>query len=233
MTLIAEQPTTRFRTPRSAFAAGAGRGARGGPRRGAAPGRDSGRRDPRPVPRAAGPPPAPGTCWSSTTRPPSPAQLDAEHVGRGPVVLHLATPLDDGTWVVELRTAPDAARAVLDAEPGDLVRTGGATVELAARALPLALVPDRVGQPALAGHGARVAVPRAHRRAAARSPTATWIARYPLAAYQTVFATRPGSAEMPSAGRPFTAGPGGAPGLPRDRDRAGHPAHRRVLPGGR
>jgi S-adenosylmethionine:tRNA ribosyltransferase-isomerase len=29
--------------------------------------------------------------------------------------------------------------------------------------------------------------------------------RWPLAAYQTVFARRPGSAEMPSAGRPFTA----------------------------
>ena len=28
--------------------------------------------------------------------------------------------------------------------------------------------------------------------------------RYPLADYQTVFATDPGSAEMPSAGRPFT-----------------------------
>jgi S-adenosylmethionine:tRNA ribosyltransferase-isomerase len=28
--------------------------------------------------------------------------------------------------------------------------------------------------------------------------------RYPLAAYQTVFASRPGSAEMPSAARPFT-----------------------------
>ena len=28
--------------------------------------------------------------------------------------------------------------------------------------------------------------------------------RFPLADYQTVFATEPGSAEMPSAGRPFT-----------------------------
>jgi S-adenosylmethionine:tRNA ribosyltransferase-isomerase len=29
--------------------------------------------------------------------------------------------------------------------------------------------------------------------------------RYPLSAYQSVFGVRPGSAEMPSAGRPFTA----------------------------
>src|SRR3990170_3077192 len=36
-------------------------------------------------------------------------------------VLHLATPLDDGTWVVELRTAPGAARAVLDARPGEVL----------------------------------------------------------------------------------------------------------------
>ena len=39
----------------------------------------------------------------------------------------------------------------------------------------------------------------------ARSATATSPSRWPLDAYQTVFALQPGSAEMPSAGRPFTA----------------------------
>ena len=40
------------------------------------------------------------------------------------VVLHVAARLDDGQRVVELRSAPDAARAVLDAEPGDVVHVG-------------------------------------------------------------------------------------------------------------
>ena len=61
----------------------------------------------------------------------------------------------------------------------------------------------------------RAAVARALRRrgrveaylaaTASRSATATSRGRWPLAAYQNVYATEPGSAEMPSAGRPFTA----------------------------
>ena len=57
---------------------------------------------------------------------------------------------------------------------------------------------------------------------------------WPLAEYQTIFATEPGSAEMPSAGRPFT------PELiTRAASRAGvgvaprRAAHRRVVAGGR
>ena len=36
------------------------------------------------------------------------AEVDGRVPGRGPVVVHVATHLDDGHWVVELRTAPDA-----------------------------------------------------------------------------------------------------------------------------
>ena len=42
------------------------------------------------------------------------------------------------------------------------------------------------------------------RRSARRSGTPTSAARWPLSDYQTVFGTTPGSAEMPSASRPFT-----------------------------
>ena len=59
-------------------------------------------------------------------------ELDATHLGRGPVVLHLAQLLRDGTWAVELRTAPDARRAVLDAEPGDVVTAGTVRLSLVA-----------------------------------------------------------------------------------------------------
>jgi S-adenosylmethionine:tRNA ribosyltransferase-isomerase len=131
-------------------------------------------------------------------------ELDAELLGRGPVVLHASTPLDDGGWVVELRTAPDAARSVLDARPGDVVAAEGLVLRLAApypraassptgrgnrlwRAEPdrgdLRDVLDRLGRPIAYGYLDR---------------------RYPLSAYQSVFGARPGSAEMPSAGRPFT-----------------------------
>ena len=77
--------------------------------------------------------------------------------------------------------------------------------------------------PALAGARAgrrrRRRLPRARR--AGRSATATCAAAIPAAAYQTVFAREPGSAEMPSAGRPFTAG---------DRDRPGRRAAIAVAP---
>ena len=132
-------------------------------------------------------------------------QLDGHLEGRGRVVLHLATPLGAGTWVVELRTSPDAARAVLDAGPGDRVSTSRATVRL------LAPHPDGPSSPT--GDGNRLW------RAEVRGDLVTDLAEagrpisygyldrtYPLEAYQTVFATRPGSAEMPSAARPFTAG---------------------------
>lgn len=47
------------------------------------------------------------------------------------VVLHVAARLDGGDRVVELRSAPDAARALLDAWPGDVVRVGDVRVTLA------------------------------------------------------------------------------------------------------
>lgn len=130
------------------------------------------------------------------------AEIDARGPA-GPVVLHLATPLDDGTWVVEVRTAPDAARAVLDAEPGTPYRSG-----------PVEVVLDepypRTGS-SPTGHGnrlwrARVDGPlQTHLAARGRPIGYGYLPRhYPLSAYQTVFSTRPGSAEMPSAARPFT-----------------------------
>jgi S-adenosylmethionine:tRNA ribosyltransferase-isomerase len=100
-------------------------------------------------------------------------------------------------WIVELRS-PDGARPHRGASAGRRVALPGATeVELVA---PYAggtrLWLARVSGPlplreflAVHGHPIRYGyVPRA----------------WPLEHYQTVFATEPGSAEMPSAGRPFT-----------------------------
>jgi S-adenosylmethionine:tRNA ribosyltransferase-isomerase len=134
------------------------------------------------------------------------AEFDALLRGRGPVVVHAATRQDDGTWVVELRTAPTASRAILDARVGDVL-------ELPAKGRLTLLEPYPHADSSPTGTGNRlwrVAVtgPRPLERHLVRygRPIAYgYLDRaYPLAAYQTVFATRPGSAEMPSAARPFS-----------------------------
>ena len=56
-------------------------------------------------------------------------EIDAV-VDGAPVVLHAATRLPDGTWVVELRSWPHAAEPVLDARPGQTVGVGELAVTL-------------------------------------------------------------------------------------------------------
>jgi len=133
-----------------------------------------------------------------------PRQVDAWSPRHGDLVVHLASPLDDGTWAVELRSAPAAAIPVLDGSPGEEVHLGEGVVARLLDAYPngassptgagnrlwrasvtgdLAGLLRRVGRPIAYGYLDR---------------------RYPLRDYQTVFSRDPGSAEMPSAGRPFT-----------------------------
>ena len=115
--------------------------------------------------------------------------------------------LDDGTWVVELRTAPDAARAVLDATG----RSTSWTCPAGGRLTLLAPYPRADSSPTGRGNRlwrAAVTGPRPleqHLVRYGRPIAYGYLDRsYPLSAYQTVFATRPGSAEMPSAARPFS-----------------------------
>ncbi|NPD04780.1 S-adenosylmethionine:tRNA ribosyltransferase-isomerase [Nocardioides sp. zg-1308] len=129
-------------------------------------------------------------------------EVDASLDG-APVVLHVAHHLEDGDRVVELRMAPDAARAVLDAVPGAVVTVGDVRLVLQG--------PWPGGASSPTGSGNRLW------RASVRGDLDRQLdwngrpiaygyldRRYPLADYQTVFATHPGSAEMASAGRPFT-----------------------------
>ena len=123
------------------------------------------------------------------------AALEAR-LGEQPLQLWLSTPAPDGTWLVELRTGdrrpyprpPMGARLELP---------GGAHAELVARfagsdRLSVARVEcDAPLEDYLRRHG------RPIRYGYVPEP-------WPLDAYQTVFALEPGSAEMPSAGRPFT-----------------------------
>ena len=130
------------------------------------------------------------------------AEIDGVRGGR-PVVLHAATRLDTATWVVELRTAPDASAPVLDAVAGETIGVGELPVTL------LEPYPHEGSSPT--GWGNRLW--RAHVEGDLRAlldrhgrPIAYGYldGRYPLAAYQSVFSSIPGSAEMASAGRPFT-----------------------------
>lgn len=110
--------------------------------------------------------------------------------------VHVSAELDDGQWVIELRLADgsgpslDGMACEIVALPGD-VRLGlsSPVSERLWRARPLQPV-DRIDY--LSRFGRPVSYDYLERR-------------FPLADYQNVFATTAGSAEMASAGRPFTA----------------------------
>ncbi len=121
-----------------------------------------------------------------------PARLGHRRVG-----LHLSTPLPGDRWVVELRT--HERLPLLGVAPGARIDLpGGAHAELL---------------------GAHDGSARLHvARLALDEPLGTYLQRHghpiryrhaesarPIEDYQTVFALHPGSAEMPSAGRPFSA----------------------------
>lgn len=132
-----------------------------------------------------------------------PAALDACRPGGEPLRLHLSTRLPAGLWTVELRRPEGAATGPF--------RDGrrGETLELPGGARAVLLAP-RDGEPAAAPRlwVARLELPREpleYLAAHGRPIRYGYVPRdWPLESYQTVFATEPGSAEMPSAGRAFT-----------------------------
>jgi S-adenosylmethionine:tRNA ribosyltransferase-isomerase len=132
-----------------------------------------------------------------------PASLGATGPGGEGLRLHVSTALPmAGLWSVELRLpAGPASHQYSGGEPGwRLALAGGAAAELLA---PLAdsgrLWVVRLELPA----GATLAEHLAAYGQPIRYPYVR--AAWPIDAYQTVFAEEPGSAEMPSAARPFTS----------------------------
>ena len=129
-------------------------------------------------------------------------EIDAVRDGCA-IVVHVASRLDDETWVVELRTAPDASAPVLDGVAGETIGVGE---------LPLTLL-DPYPYPDSSPTGSGNRLWRARVEGDLRAlldrhgrPIAYGYLdrRYPLGAYQSVFSHVPGSAEMASAARPFT-----------------------------
>jgi S-adenosylmethionine:tRNA ribosyltransferase-isomerase len=135
---------------------------------------------------------------NSATLPAAVRLVDTRLTGRAAatgLAVHFSTPLPDGYWLVELREVRDGSTAPYGGgTPGQrLELPGGAALTLGARftgrlwraRLSTAVVPY------LLRHGSPI------RYSYVRRP-------WPIEWYQTVFGTRPGSAEMPSASRPFT-----------------------------
>jgi S-adenosylmethionine:tRNA ribosyltransferase-isomerase len=129
-----------------------------------------------------------------------PAAVDGIRPGGKPVVVHFSSPLDPGHHVIELRAAGGRVR---DARADDIVYLpGGARIELVAaypdpnRAEASRLWRARVrGDGPLEGYLSRYGRPITYGYLAGM---------WPLSDYQTIFARHKGSAEMPSAARPFT-----------------------------
>jgi S-adenosylmethionine:tRNA ribosyltransferase-isomerase len=147
---------------------------------------------------------APGDLVVVNTSATLPAAVDGALSDGRTVVVHFATALDDGTWVVEVRPAVGANGPVTSLVSGDRVRLAGSLV--LASAVLLCPYPD-ASEPATRLWQAAISVPEVvqflqqHGRPVSYGYTPQ---RWPLEYYQTMFSTEPGSAEMPSAARPFT-----------------------------
>jgi S-adenosylmethionine:tRNA ribosyltransferase-isomerase len=142
----------------------------------------------------------PGDLMVINTSATLPAAVDGLAEDGTRVVVHLSTELAEGCWVIELRRPDGRATERWTGEaPGRRIALGeGACVEL----LEPHLGSDRLWV-------ARLSLPQPERRwlaAHGRPIRYGYVDRpWPLAMYQNVYATEAGSAEMPSAGRPFTA----------------------------
>ena len=130
-----------------------------------------------------------------------PAALSAVRSDGRPALVHVSTPLDDGEWVIEVRQ-PGNVGPASDVTPGESLR------------LPAGLRLDVTRSYPVTGRD-RARLWAASPRPA--TPLLEYLSRHgqpirydylsgawPLSDLQTVYATQPGSAEMPSAGRPFS-----------------------------
>lgn len=130
------------------------------------------------------------------------AAVDGIRAGGEPVVVHYSTRLDNGGWIVELR-ARDGSGPIRDATEGEIIGLSAQN-----RLYLVAAHPDTS-----TGTGSRLW----RSQTDVDGSVEAWLSKHgrpisygylrshwPLSDYQTVFARESGSAEMPSAARPFT-----------------------------
>lgn len=131
-----------------------------------------------------------------------PAALDVALSDGARRVLHVAGPAEDGSWVVELRR-PDGLGPDPAARRGlRLDLPAGVVLELHGSYPVAGADTSRLWRAVVSPPPSVASYLHAH----GRPVTYGYLSRpRPLADYQTVYAAEPGSAEMVSAGRPFSA----------------------------
>lgn len=130
-----------------------------------------------------------------------PAAIEVQRFDGRRATLHLSTPVPGGRWIVELRGA-DRGR-VHDTAAGERLLLPGGRTAVLVRGWPGGgrAGGNRLWEASITpsddvpGYLARAGRPITYDHI-----TEAW----PLTAYQTIFAREPGSAEMPSASRPFS-----------------------------
>jgi S-adenosylmethionine:tRNA ribosyltransferase-isomerase len=126
------------------------------------------------------------------------AELEATEPDGQPLVVHLSTELPAGLWTIELRRD---AHPYFDGQAGEqLALPGGGHVSL--------LSPYAAHDAGVRLWVASLVLPQpllGYLSAHGRPIRYGYVqGDWPISMYQNVYATEPGSAEMPSAGRPFT-----------------------------
>jgi S-adenosylmethionine:tRNA ribosyltransferase-isomerase len=133
------------------------------------------------------------------------ATLPAAVVGRraGRVIaVHFSTALDGCVWVVELRPAENAIGHLTDIDAGERIDLPDGSALIVNGSYPEpGVVGSRLWTSRLVIEGNLMSFLARH----GQPIRYAYVPRpWPLSSYQTVFARHPGSAEMPSAARPFS-----------------------------
>lgn len=128
------------------------------------------------------------------------AAVDGSRADGRLVTAHFSTPLDDGTWLIELRQNSAEHERVRDANTDETIALpSGASLTLLHR------YPERDSDRLWAASITSGSAVNDYLARCGRPIRYSYVPDpWPLTAYQTVFSRDPGSAEMPSAGRPFT-----------------------------
>jgi S-adenosylmethionine:tRNA ribosyltransferase-isomerase len=130
------------------------------------------------------------------------AALDARRDDGRSAVVHFSTALDDGSWVIEVRPTGRASGHLGDVADGERFELpAGASLTVGASYPVSGLTGGRLWRARIAIEGEVASYLARHGRPIRYSYVEC---PWPLRDYQTVFAQRPGSAEMASAARPFS-----------------------------
>jgi S-adenosylmethionine:tRNA ribosyltransferase-isomerase len=126
------------------------------------------------------------------------ASVDGRRADGSEVEIHFATALDDGGWIIEVRPPGRSFGPITDVGVGERLELPGGAWLRVIETLPDQLRLHRVD---VALEGPVTALLQRYGRPISYGYVPQ---RWPLQDYQTVFADELGSAEMPSAARPFT-----------------------------